>query len=432
MVSPKGFKGFTIMAIGQFVSIVGSAMTQFGLSIWIWKTTGNATPFSIISTLFFIPNLLFLPFAGVLVDRWEIKRSLILPDLAAGIVTIFTLILYSLNKLNLPFLYVASFVSGTFNTFQWPAVSVAISIMLDKKDYGRANGLISMVESGPMIIAPIIAGILLPIINLKGVLIIDIITFIFAIGAVLWVYIPKIERKIEDKKISFLKDSFFGFNFIFKNKPLLALLTVFLLTNFFGGFSNTLFSPLILSKTGNSSIALGVVQTSFGIGGLIGGLIMTIWGGPKKKVYGVIFGITLIGISTLFLGLSKTVIPLSTFGFIMSVLNVIANSSSQAIWQSKIPPQLQGRVFSARRVIAQLVGTIPMISSGPLVDKVLVRLFNEPNFLTGLIGFGKQGALSSLTIFSGFFIFLVGVFSFMNRLVLSVDDHQITEEILKV
>jgi len=421
MEKPSGFKGFAFMSIGQFISMVGSAMTQFGLAIWIWKVSGNATPFSIISTLFFIPNLIFSPFAGALIDRWPLKRSLILPDLAAGIVTILTLILYLLNRLNLPFLYIASFVSGMFNAFQWPAYSVTISVMLKKEDYGRANGLFSMVENGPIIIAPILAGILMPIINLSGVMIIDIITFLFAIGAVLWVFIPKIERKISEVKTNLFKDAYFGFKYIFEKKPLLALLTVFLFVNFFGGFVNTLIAPLILSKTNNSSIALGVVQTSFGIGGLVGGLVMTVWGGTKKKVYSLIGGILLSSIGMIFFGLTKTVIYLSIFGFFIMFLNVITNSSSQAIWQSKVPPHLQGRVFSARRVIAQLVGTIPMISSGPIVDKFLYKFFIDSNKFFNYFGTGKGGALSFLAVFSGILTVIVAIVAFVNKLVINVE-----------
>jgi DHA3 family macrolide efflux protein-like MFS transporter len=138
---PQGFKGFSIMSIGEIISLVGSAMTQFGIGIWIWKATGNATPFSIVATLFFIPVIIFTPIAGALVDRWPKKRSLILPDLAAGIITIITLTLYITNHLTLLYIYSAAFVTGIFNAFQWPAYSVTISIMLKREEYGRANGL---------------------------------------------------------------------------------------------------------------------------------------------------------------------------------------------------------------------------------------------------------------------------------------------------
>ena len=303
--------------------------------------------------------------------------------------------------------------------------------MLKKEDYGRANGLFSMVENGPIVMAPIVAGILLPIINLSGIMIIDIVTFLFAIGAILLVYIPKIERKISDAKVNIFQDAYFGFKYIFTRKPLLALLTVFLFVNFFGGFINTLLSPLILSKTNNSSIALGVIQTSFGLGGIIGGLIMTVWGGTKNKIYSLLGGILFSGIVMIFFGISKTVIYLSIFGFLLTVLGVITNSSSQAIWQSKVPPQLQGRVFSARRVIAQLVGTIPMLSSGPIVDNFLYKFFIDSNRFFSFFGPGKGGAMSFLAVFSGIFTSIVALVAFTNKTVMNVENFVEKDELIK-
>ncbi|MCX6088546.1 MAG: MFS transporter [Caldiserica bacterium] len=326
MKRPSGFKGFSIMSIGQIISITGSAMTQFGLGIWIWEKTGNVTPFSIIATAFFVPNLIFSPIAGALIDRWPRKRSLILPDLAAGLVTITLLILFSLNKLSLSFIYIASFIEGTFNAFQWPAYSVTISVMLKKEEYSKANGLFSMTESAPTVLAPIVAGALISFIGLRGIMSIDIITFLFAIGAVLWVYIP--ESIIEGKaKLNIFKDSLFGFGYIFARKALLALLLIFLFTNFFSGFYSTLFTPLILAKTNNSSISLGIVQSSFGIGGILGGVLMTIWGGTKKKIKTLLLGIMISSIGSIILGLSKSLLMLVISAMIISI-------SSSTFWSN--------------------------------------------------------------------------------------------------
>jgi DHA3 family macrolide efflux protein-like MFS transporter len=418
---PAGFKGFSIMSIGQIISITGSAMTQFGIGIWIWETTGNATPFSIIATAFFIPNVIFSPIAGALIDRWPRKRSLILPDLAAGIVTISILILLILNRLNLGYIYVAAFIEGTFNAFQWPAYSVTISVMLKKEEYSRANGLFSMTDSAPTIIAPIAAGALISFIGLKGIMTIDIITFLFAIGAVLWVIIP--ENVIKEKvKVRILKDSLFGFEYIFARKALLALLLIFLLTNFFTGFYSTLFTPLILSKTNNSSVALGAVQTTFGVGGIAGGLLMTAWGGTKRKVKTLLIGILLSGAGSIFLGFSKTLPMLLISAVVIAVPNVAANASSQAIWQSKVKPALQGRVFTARRVIAQLIAVIPMLVSGPFVDHILGPYVSSKPILTSVFGSAKGGAISMLAAIGGLVTIIVIIIGFSIPLLMHVED----------
>jgi len=128
VVKPAGFKGFAILTVGQLTSMIGSSMTQFGLGIWIWNKTGNATPFSIIAVCFMVPNLLFSPIAGTLIDRWPKKRGLILPDLSAGLITILLIVLFSRNLLSLPILYIGAFFSGMFNSIQWPAYSVTMAL----------------------------------------------------------------------------------------------------------------------------------------------------------------------------------------------------------------------------------------------------------------------------------------------------------------
>jgi MFS family permease len=415
------------MSVGQIISMTGSAMTQFGLSIWIWEKTGNATPFSIITTAFFIPSLIFSPIAGALIDRWPRKRSLILPDVAAGLVTITMLILLSINRLDLWFIYIASFIEGLFNAFQWPAYSVTISVMLNKEEYGKANGLFQMTDYAPMILAPLVAGFLLSIIGLKGIMSIDIATFILAVIAVLWVIIPENAASKEKPASNLFRDSIFGFKFIWKRKPLLLLLTVFLVTNFFGGFVNTLFAPMILTKVNNNSALYGIVQTFFGVGGILGGILMTAWGGTKKKIKSLLWGILVSGLGVSILGFTKNIVWLCVAALIMTVSSVVANSSSQAIWQTKVKPELQGRVFAARRVVAQLVGIIPMIASGPLVDHFLGPFVDHKIVLNALFGIEKGGAMSMLAAVSGALtiIFIIG-YSLIPML-MHVEDYEFDE-----
>ncbi|MGB9694597.1 MAG: MFS transporter [Caldisericaceae bacterium] len=424
MKKPTGFKGFTIMSVGQIISMTGSAMTQFGLSIWIWEKTGNATPFSIITTAFFIPSIIFSPFAGALIDRWPRKRSLILPDVAAGLVTITMLILLSINKLDLWFIYVASFIEGLFNAFQWPAYSVTISVMLKKEEYGKANGLFQMTDYAPMILAPLIAGFLLSIIGIKGIMSIDIATFLLAVAAVLWVVIPENAASKEKAVSNLFKDAIFGFRFILKRKPLLLLLTVFLVTNFLGGFVNTLFAPMILTKVNNSSALYGIVQTSFGVGGIFGGVLMTAWGGTKKKIKSLLWGILVSGLGVSVLGFTRNVVWLCLAEILMSVSAVIANSSSQAIWQTKVKPELQGRVFSARRVVAQLVGVIPMVASGPLVDHLLGPFVDHKIVLNALFGIEKGGAMSMLAAISGVLTILAIIGFSLIPMLMNVEEYE--------
>ncbi len=419
---PEGFKGFAIMSVGEIISLTGSAMTDFGIGIWIWQKTGNATPFSILITSFFVANLLFSPIAGVFVDRWERKKSLILPDLASAIVTFLTLILYLYGKLSLPFLYATSFVSGAFNGFQWPAYSVTISSMLRKEEYGKANGLFSMTQSGPALIAPALAGFLLPLIKLSGVMVVDLLTFAAAFGAVLWVKIP--ENKYAGKASgikNLLRDSLFGFKYIYKVKPLFLLLIVFLAVNFFVNLWMPLLSPMILSEFNNSSIILGIVQSAFGAAGVAGGILMTLWGGAKKKTISLFGGIIISAFGIFLLGVAKTVYFVVLSLIVIAVFSVIANSSNQAIWQKIIPVEIQGRVFSAKKFMSQSVALIPMALSGPFVDKYLTKKIKSFPFLVSLFGTGKGGAISLLVSFSGIVVMIMGLIAMLSPVLMNIE-----------
>lgn len=420
----KGINGFIFLTIGQLISMIGSSMTQFGLAIWIWKITGKAAPYSYIAVFFMIPNLLFSPIAGAFVDRLPKKRVLILPDLSSGIITIITMILYVSSKLSLPFLYAGAFLSGIFNSLQWPAYSVTMSLMVEKKDLVRANGFYSICETAPALISPILAGFLLPIIGLNGIFLIDIATFIIAVFIVMIVFIPDIilnEDKIESKKQNIIKDSLFGFSYIFQRRALFALLSIFLLVNFFSGFSNALLAPMILAKTNNNSVFLGIIQSCFGIGGIIGGLLMTFWGGTRKKIVSLLIGMMFTGIGEILLGLSKALPFYILSILIISIATIVTNASSQAIWQSKVPSHLQGRVFSARRFIAQFVGIIPMAISGPLVDKYLTPLFSKLTALSNIFGEGKGGAIALLSSSGGFLTIIIVIVSLLSPLVMNVE-----------
>jgi DHA3 family macrolide efflux protein-like MFS transporter len=194
---PTGMFGFTLVWIGQLVSILATQMTTFALTIWVFQKTGSATSLALVQVFFITPLLLVSPIAGVMVDRHNRKLMMMVSDLTAGLATVAILVLQYLGVLEVWHLYVAAVFQGLGNSFQWPAYSAAISTMLPKEQYGRANGMMSLLEMGPGIFAPLLAGALFPIIGLTGVLSFDVITFIFAIVVLIWVRIPQPARSAE-------------------------------------------------------------------------------------------------------------------------------------------------------------------------------------------------------------------------------------------
>ncbi len=381
--------GFTIVWAGQLISVLASSMTQFALTIWAYQETGSATSLGIINTAFIVPFLLLSPIAGVMVDRHNRKLMMMVSDLTAIIATVGILALHAAGNLQIWHLYIAAVINGLGNTFQWPAYSAAISTMVPKENYSRANGMMTLVESGPAVLAPLLAGILLPIITLTGILITDVVTFFLAIFALTLVHVPQPEKTIEGQAESggILKEALFGFKYIFARRGLFGLLVFFIILNFIIGLSISLFSPFILERTNQSSEVLGIVTSANAIGAVIGGLLISLWGGFKKRMTSIFIGEALTGLFLLVVfGLGRS-LPVWIIGVVIGgIFPIFTNGASQAIWQAKVAPDVQGRVFSARRMIAWSVGPITPILAGLLADYVTEPAMQTNTWLANAFG----------------------------------------------
>lgn len=247
------------------------------------------------------------------------------------------LILNLSGSLQIWHLYVAAVIAGTFQTFQWPAYSAAITMVVPKEHYARANAMNELAGNSSGVFAPLLAGALLGIIGLSGILLIDVVTFVFAVGALLLVSIPqpKISFEGQQSKGSLWKEAIFGFRYIFQRPSLLGLQLVFLMGNFFNGIAFAVWAPMILARTDNNALIFGSVETAGAIGGVAGGIAMSAWGGSKRRVHGVLLGWMLSGVlGTLLAGLGRGLPIWATAMFFNAFLVPLINSSNQAIWQA--------------------------------------------------------------------------------------------------
>jgi len=386
---PTGMVGFTIVWAGQLVSVLASSMTQFALTIWAYQETGSAVALGLMQTAFVVPFLLLSPFAGVWVDRHNRKLMMMVSDLAAISATVGILLLSLTGSLQIWHLYVASVINGLGNTFQWPAYSATISTMLPKEKYNRANGMMSLVESGPGVLAPILAGILLPFIKLAGILFVDVATFVIAILTLLLVHIPQPVRTKEGEagRGSLIREAAYGFQYIFARKGLLGLLLFFICLNFAIGMAGPITAPFILARTGNNSTAFGVVESALAVGAVLGGLIVSLWGGFKRQMKNIFLGEALTGLLLLVVfGLGRGLPVWIVASVTGCIFPVFTNGASQAIWQAKVAPDVQGRVFTARRMIAWVTGPITPLIAGALADYVTEPGMQAGGWLAGAFG----------------------------------------------
>lgn len=413
---PQGMVAFLVVWAGQVVSLLGTGMTAFALAIWAFETTGQATTLALMGFFSFGPTVLLSPIAGALVDRWNRKLVMMLSDLASGLATIALLLLYATDTLQIWHLYVAGAFSGAFQAFQFPAYSAAVTLMLPKAHYARASGLLSLAESASAIAAPLLAGILLGVIGIAGVMTIDVITFFAAIGALVWVNIPQPARVETERqgKGSLWRESLYGFQYIFARPSLLGLQLVLFAINLIATFAMILMAPMILARTGNDEFVLGMVQSAAGFGGVAGGLLLGIWGGPKRRVHGLLWGITLASLGgELLLGVGRELLVWTSAAFLGAFFIPILNGSNQAIWQAKVDPGVQGRVFAARRLIAQVTAPLAMALAGPLADGFFEPAFQPQGALAEsfgwLVGTGPGAGMGLMFVMSGILGVAVGL-----------------------
>ena len=406
---PSDMFGFSVVWFGQLVSVLGSGMTQFALTIWAWEATKQATVLALVVFFGFFPRIVMTPIAGALVDRWNRKVAMMLSDLAAGLATVALFILLKTGHLEIWHLYAAAAFSGLFGSFQVPAYSASITLMVPKEHYTRADAMLGLVESSSSVFAPIAAGALLAFTGIGTILIIDIVTFVFAVGTLLFVQIPQPPRVAaeEHARRSLWSDTLLGFRYIFAQRSLRGLLALLLVMNVTASVWFALLSPLVLARSGGNELALGTVRMILGMGGVVGGTLVGIWGGPKKRrmkwVLLAVGASSLVG--NVLVGVGRGLFLWAGGSFLAEAIMPIALGANQAIWQTKTPAHLQGRIFSARIVVTQLAATLAMIVGGILADGVFEPLMSGSSVLARalrpLVGSGPGAGIGLMFVLAG-------------------------------
>lgn len=382
----RGVLTFGVIWLGQLVSLVGSGLTRFGLGVWVYQETGSVTRFALLFAAATLPTVLISPFAGVLVDRWDRRKTMILADCLAAVGTLFIVLLLALDGLEIWHIYIGIGLGAAATAFQWPAYSAATTLLIPKRHLGRAAGMVQFARAGAQMVSPVLAGVMIVTIGIEGILLVDVVTFLFALGTLAVVRVPRPKEGSEDARSGrdVLSEIRSAVRYLRARPGLLQLLGYFTLTNFFGSQAIALSIPLVLAFTDPQ--VMGTVVSVGTSGMLLGGVVMSAWGGPPRKVYGLLGagGVFALGIATA--GLSPSVVLVGTGLFVFHLAIPVVNGCSQAIWQTKVEPSLQGRVFALRRMFATLSTPLGHIVAGPLADRVFKPLLVEGGPLAASLG----------------------------------------------
>ena len=422
----EGTRAFTLMWIGQVISFIGSGLTSFALGVWVFQKSGEITQYALISMFFLLPGVLLGPLAGTLVDRWDRRKAILISDLGAGLSTLSIALVYKFGGLQIWYIYLAVFISGAFSSLRMPSIMAAMTQMIPNKNLGRTSGLMEIVQVGQFLIAPVIAGSLMESIGLAGVIVIDFASFIFAISSLFFVHIPRIPSSADGQagRGSVFHEAVYGWKYIAARPGLLSLMLLFAFSNFMTEMTVVLFTPLILSFA--TTAQLGLVMSLSSSGFLVGGLIISIWGGPKRRVKAVIVFMILLGVFMSVIGLRPSIGLIIVSSFLATLCVPIVSSSNQVIWQKKVAPDVQGRVFAIRRMIVLVTPVLTYLVAGPLTDRVFEPLMAVNGLLTPslgqILGIGPGRGIGLLYVTMGLLLILVTMISCLSAHLRRVED----------
>ncbi|MCG5216564.1 MFS transporter [Streptosporangium sp. KLBMP 9127] len=423
---PSGFPAFVVIWFGQVMSTLGTRMTNFALSIWAWQMTGHATDLALMTFCAFLSTALFSPIAGSLIDRWNRRLIVVLSDLGSVLTTMIVLGLLFTGSAQVWHLYLVNLLTGIFLAFQAPAYGATISLMMEKGHFPKANAMMSLSQSVPAIFAPSVAGTLLLVTDLKVVLFLDLLTYLVAIGTVFLVAMPQRPQGEGETGTGMWRDSLYGFRYILRRPGLLGLQSVVLSIMLLGLMGWTLLIPMIMARTGDDSTTVGIVQSVGAVGGVAGAILISVLRPTERKMTRILLGIVVFSLfGRILLGLGDSVLVWA-IGWLCawSALPIITGYG-QAIWQQKVDPAVQGRVFAARSLMENLATPIALGLAGPLADFVLEPAMNDGGALAGvfggLVGTGPGAGMALIFVVTGVLGLGVAVAGFAVRTIRDVE-----------
>jgi len=413
---------YLILWAGQLVSLTGSQVTGFALGVWVFQETGSATQLSIVYLATMLPNVLISVPAGALADRWNRRSVMLVSDAGAALSTLVVLLVVSTGDLQVWHVYVLTALSAALGAFQTPAYLSAVSTLVPKDMLNRVSGLTQLGRAGPAIVAPLVAGFALVSAGLQGVLLIDLASFLVALATLLAIKIP-MPRAKTDEHTSTVRELTAGFTYIARRSGLMGLLIFFTVFNLLVGVIQVLFTPLVLSFA--SVGTLGLVLSIAGVGMLVGSIVLSVWGGPQRRVFGILGSAAVAGLALAGFGLRPLVPLMAAAGFVAFFARPFFDGLYQALTQAKVAPEVQGRVFALQQAVMYAALPVGYLLAGPLADGFFEPLLVEGGALANsagvVIDVGAGRGIGLIFILAGLGITLAALVTLLNPRVRQVD-----------
>ncbi|MHB0924662.1 MAG: MFS transporter [Bellilinea sp.] len=392
--------------LGQAFSLLGSSLVQFALVWHLTVQTGSTAVLATATLVALLPQVLLGPFAGALVDRWDRRKVMIIADSAIALTTLALVGLFFAGAIEVWHIYAAMFLRSLGGAFHWPAMQASTSLMVPKEHLPRLAGANQALNGMINIAAPPLGALLLSLLPIHSVLAIDIGTALIAILPLFFIAIPRPIRSDAGDIVTpatVWRDVRMGLRYVSSWPGMLAILMMASIINF---LLNPAFSflPLLVTRQFNGgAIELGWLESGFGIGMITGGLLLGIWGGFRKKITTSLFGLIGMGAGILAVGLAPgTGYWIALGGLALTgFMNPLVNGPLFALLQTKVEPEMQGRVFTLVGSLSAAMSPLGMLFAAPVAEWL---------------------GIQSWYIIGGIATALMGVAGFMIKVVYTIDD----------
>jgi DHA3 family macrolide efflux protein-like MFS transporter len=395
---------FTIWT-GQAFSLLGSSLVGFALIWWMTDTTGSATVLATAAIIEFLPRVFVGPFAGALVDRWNRRLVMLTADTVTALATAALIYLVWAGNLQIWHVYALMLIRSTAGSFHMPAMLSSTSLMVPEDQLTRVQGLNQLLQGLMNIAAPLLGAFLIALIPLQSVLAVDILTAALAILPLLFINIPQPSRDEtpEQGKVSVWQDMRLGFRYVWKWVGLRNIILIAVVVNLVTIPAITLMPLLVKNEFSGGAMEIASMQSAWAVGFLVGGVLLTVWGGFKRKILTATMGMFGTSLGLLLVGMAHTVaFQLALAGiFIAGLMNVLMNGPAFALLQTVVDKDMQGRVMSLVISLAHAMTPLGLLVAGPLADRTGVNV---------------------MFIFASLVFVVCGIFTLLNPAVRHIED----------
>lgn len=394
---------FTIW-IGQAFSLLGSQLVQFALVWYLTRETGSAVVLTTATLVAMLPQIVLGPIVGSLVDRGNRRRFMIAADSTIALLTVALAVLFATGLIQIWHIYAVMFLRSLAGSFHGPSFTASTSLMVPKEQLSRVQGLNQMLNGGLAILAAPLGALLLELLPMQGILAIDVVTAMIAVTCLFFVAIPQPERKLAvgQGPTSVWQDMVAGFRYVVSWPGLLIILVMATLINFLLTPASSLSPLYVTNHFGGGVQELAWLQSAFGLGIVLGGLILGVWGGFKRRIVTAMAGLIGLGAGMFIMGITPPdAFPVAVGAMLLGgIMQPIVNGSLGAILQATVDPEMQGRVFTLVFTAATAISPLGLLIAGPLSE-----IYGIPTWY--IIG----GSLCALA----------GVYGFLSKPVMTVE-----------